>query len=104
MGPPTGVKWQRHRQQCGELSRLWVVLCGVCRYDWGSCEAPNKANIERFTSVLAKCIKKAVEAGKDIAVLAHLDLEKVSLKGGHNVQRSLLQVIIVTTIVIMIPV
>lgn len=46
------------------------------RYDWGSCEAPNKANIERFTSVLAKCIKKAVDAGKDIAVLAHLDLEK----------------------------
>jgi hypothetical protein len=49
----------------------------VHRYDWGSCEAPNKANIERFTSVLAKCIKKAVDAGKDIAVLAHLDLEKV---------------------------
>lgn len=47
------------------------------RYDWGSCEAPNKANIERFTSVLAKCIKKAVDAGKDIAILAHLDLEKV---------------------------
>lgn len=49
----------------------------VHRYDWGSCEVPNKANIERFTSVLAKCIKKAVDAGKDIAILAHLDLEKV---------------------------
>lgn len=48
------------------------------RYDWGSCEAPNKANIERFTALLAKCMKKAVDAGKDIAVLAHLDLEKVS--------------------------
>jgi hypothetical protein len=57
-------------------------LCGACRYDWGSCEAPNKANIERFTSVLAKCIKKAVDAGKDIAVLAHLDLEKVSRERG----------------------
>jgi hypothetical protein len=53
-----------------------VVL--MCRYDWGSCEAPNKANIERFTATLAKCMKKAVDAGKDIAVLAHLDLEKVS--------------------------
>jgi hypothetical protein len=50
----------------------------LCRYDWGSCEAPNKANIERFTATLAKCMKKAVDAGKDIAVLAHLDLEKVS--------------------------
>lgn len=49
------------------------------RYEWGSCETPNKVNIERFTSLLAKCMKKAVDAGKDIAVLAHLDWEKVSL-------------------------
>jgi hypothetical protein len=56
---------------------LSLACVHMRRYDWGSCEAPNKANIERFTSVLAKCIKKAVDAGKDIAILAHLDLEKV---------------------------
>eukprot|EP00879_Flechtneria_rotunda_P029190 GHRR01031470.1.p1 GENE.GHRR01031470.1~~GHRR01031470.1.p1 ORF type:complete len:383 (+),score=118.71 GHRR01031470.1:889-2037(+) len=43
------------------------------RNEWGSCEAPNKDNIERFTGLLAKCMKKAVIAGKNIAVLAHLD-------------------------------
>eukprot|EP00878_Enallax_costatus_P001421 GHUV01001571.1.p1 GENE.GHUV01001571.1~~GHUV01001571.1.p1 ORF type:complete len:424 (+),score=133.23 GHUV01001571.1:197-1468(+) len=43
------------------------------RNNWGSCEAPNSANIERFTVLLAKCMKKAVDAGKGIAVLAHLD-------------------------------
>jgi hypothetical protein len=29
--------------------------------------------MERFTALLAKCMKRAVDAGKDIAVLAHLD-------------------------------
>lgn len=43
------------------------------RNNWGNCESPNKDNIERFTALLAKCMKKAVDAGKDIAVLAHLD-------------------------------
>eukprot|EP00775_Hariotina_reticulata_P001231 gene1231-1570_t len=43
------------------------------RNNWGSCEAPNKDNIERFTALLAKCMKLVVDAGKDIAVLAHLD-------------------------------
>uniref|UniRef100_A0A383VIG4 Glycoside hydrolase family 5 domain-containing protein n=1 Tax=Tetradesmus obliquus TaxID=3088 RepID=A0A383VIG4_TETOB len=43
------------------------------RNNWGSCEAPNKDNMERFTALLARCMKRAVDAGKDIAVLAHLD-------------------------------
>jgi hypothetical protein len=47
------------------------------RNDWGNCEAPSPASIERFTALLAKCLKKAVDAGRDIAVLAHLDLNEV---------------------------
>jgi hypothetical protein len=29
--------------------------------------------MERFTALLARCMRRAVDAGKDIAVLAHLD-------------------------------
>ncbi|KAF8071022.1 hypothetical protein HT031_001104 [Scenedesmus sp. PABB004] len=55
------------------------------RQNWGSCEAPNKDNIERFTALLAKCMQRAVDAGKDIAVLAHLD------NAGSYTWRNLLQ-------------
>ena len=50
---------------CLALMGCTKVSCpSLCRNDWGSCEAPNKANIERFTALLAKCMKKAIDAGE----------------------------------------
>jgi hypothetical protein len=65
----------------------FISHVGCCRNNWGSCEAPNKDNIERFTSLLAKCMKLVVDAGKDVAVLAHLDNMQVKCVDGALVGR-----------------
>ena len=47
------------------------------RDEYWACQDINSGLLAKYTDLLASCMKKAVDAGVGIAVLAHLDNMKV---------------------------